>query len=88
MTDPRSSEPPTKRSRQELRAELVAVSSGPKSAIARVLQTLHKKGMLVDDELGKHDELRQLSAASHVHADARTPYGLVCQSIPLDMNDG
>ncbi len=82
------SQPPKKQARQELRSELVAVSTGPKSCIARVLQTLQQKGLLIDDQLGGKDELKQLTIASQVHAEAHTPYGPVVQDMGLEMNDG
>ena len=77
-----------KRKRQDLRCELVAVASGPKTSIAKVLQTLQKNGLLQDDELGCDDELRRLTVAGNLHADAWTPYGAVVQDISLEMNDG
>ena len=83
-----SSEPLTKSTRQELRAELVATTAGPKSAIASVLKTLQRRGLLNDSELGCRDEARQLTNASHAHANATTPYGTVVQTMPLEMEGG
>ena len=76
-----------KQARQDLRAELVASSHGPKSSVARVLQKLQAHGLLNDPELGCKDEQRRLTEASHAHANARTPYGTVVQAIPLQMDD-
>ena len=83
-----TAEPLTKQTRQELRAELVASSHGPKSCVANVLQVLQRRGVLNDSELGQADERRQLTNASHAHANASTPYGTVVQSIPLPKDDG
>ena len=43
---------------------------------------------MADVELGGDDELRQLSIASHAHADSMTPCGTVIQDVGLEMNDG
>ena len=83
-----SNEPLDKHARSELRAELVARTTGSKTCVATVLQTLQQRGLLTDSELGREHELRELTCASHAHADAQTPYGPVVQDIPLEMNDG
>ena len=82
--------PLSKQARQDLRAELVAVSGlsgGTKASVARVLQKLQKEGMLVDPLLGGDDEDRYLTTASRQHASAPTPYGPVVQHIALESND-
>ena len=78
----------TKRERQDVRSELVAVARGaPKRSIAQILHTLQSRGLLADVELGGDDELRQLCIASHAHATSMTPYGPVVQDVGLEMND-
>ena len=77
-------EPWDRASRQSLRAELVAATSGPNAAIAAVLKTLQRKGLLNDPQLGCDDEAQQLTHASHAHADFETQYGTVVQTIGLN----
>ena len=84
-----STSPLTKPERLGVRSELVAVANGaPKRSVARILQTLRSRGLLDDVELGGDDEPRQLSIASHEHADSMTPYETVVQDVGLEMNDG
>ena len=77
-----------KQARQELRSELVAQAGGSKASIARVLKLLQQRGLLLDEGLGCEDEERQLTAAASHHARAKTPYGLVVQTLGLEMCDG
>ena len=75
-------------SRTALRAELVADCSGPKAAIAKVLQKLQARGLLRDSALGCGDERRQLTIASQAHANSPTPYGNVVQTMDLELEAG
>ena len=69
--------------RMQLRSELLASSRGSKASVARILQTLNRKGMLRDEELGGRDELRQVRIAAEMHGRARTPYGPVVQTLDV-----
>ncbi|CAK0812650.1 unnamed protein product, partial [Prorocentrum cordatum] len=69
--------------RMQLRPELLATSRGSKASVARILQTLNRKGMLRDEELGGRDELRQCRIAAEMHGRARTPYGPVVQTLDV-----
>ena len=74
--------------RENVRAELVATSTGPKSSIANVLHKLQERGLLNDTLLGEPNEARRLTDAAAAHAKAVTPYGTVVQTIPLTMTHG
>ncbi|CAK0816791.1 unnamed protein product, partial [Prorocentrum cordatum] len=69
--------------RMQLRSELLATSRGSKASVARILQTLNRKGMLRGEELGGRDELRQCRIAAEMHGRARTPYGPVAQTLDV-----
>jgi len=75
--------------RSELCAELVSTSHGTKQSVANVLETLHKRGVLNDPELGAtHRERFKLSDASSKHATAATRYGQVVQTVDVPLTDG
>ena len=69
--------------RMLLRSELLATARGSKANVARILQTLNRKGMLRDSGLGSADERRQLQRAAEMHGRARTPYGTVVQTLDV-----
>ena len=85
--EPSSSSSSNDRDAKALRQELSA-GGGTKASIAKTLATLQKKGFLNDPELGGRLEHRKLAEAAVTHAQSKTPYGKVVQTIPLGMDDG
>ena len=72
--------------RAELRRDLVASARGTKRSIAYVLQKLHDKNLLLDDDLGaSKNERKKLAKSAAIHANADTPYGKVVQSMRLPL---
>ena len=85
--EPSSSSPSNDRDAKALRQELSA-GGGTKASIAKTLAILQKRGFLNDHELGGRLERRKLADAAGTHAQSKTPYGKVAQTIPLGMDDG